>query len=288
MRRSLLLLALWSLAVLMACGLTLVALEEAEVSAQTPQKPNIVFILADDLRYDDFSYMPKTRALIGSQGATFSRAYVPLGICCPSRASILTGMYTHNHKVWFNENGANGGWQGFKSQGHERDNLATRLRGAGYRTGLFGKYLNDYDGSSVPRGWDDWFGKYEGYYYNWGANDNGTKVHYGRAEDDYSTDVIAGEARHFVGASVAADKPFFAYVSPVAPTSRARRPPGTCASSTASRGRGSHRSTKRTSRTSRASSGPGPAFRSEMSPPSMAYTRTGSSRCRRWTTWWRA
>ncbi|MDP9439751.1 MAG: sulfatase [Actinomycetota bacterium] len=206
-----------SLAVLMACGLTLVALEEAEVSAQTPQKPNIVFILADDMRYDDFSYMPKTRALIGSQGATFSRAYVPLGICCPSRASILTGMYTHNHKVWFNENGANGGWQGFKSQGHERDNLATRLRGAGYRTGLFGKYLNDYDGSSVPRGWDDWFGKYEGYYYNWGANDNGTKVHYGRAEDYYSTDVIAGEARHFVGASVSAGKPFFAYVSPVAP-----------------------------------------------------------------------
>jgi N-acetylglucosamine-6-sulfatase len=206
-----------ALAVLVACGLMFVSLEDTEVSAQTLQKPNIIFILADDMRYDDFSYMPKTRNLIGSQGMIFSEAYVPLGLCCPSRASILTGMYAHNHKVWFNENGNNGGWQGFKAQGHERDNLATRLHSAGYRTGLFGRYLNGYDGSSVPRGWNDWFGVYRGYYYNWDVNDNGTKLHYGLSESDYSTDVIAREARSFVRGSIAAGKPFFAYVSPVAP-----------------------------------------------------------------------
>jgi len=128
----------------------------APVAAQTtPAKPNFVFILADDMRYDDFSYMPKARNLIGSQGMTFTKAYVPLSTCCPSRVSILTGMYTHNHKVWFNDKRDQGGWQGFKAQGHERDNLATRLRDAGYRTGLFGKYMNGYDGSSVPQGWVD-------------------------------------------------------------------------------------------------------------------------------------
>jgi arylsulfatase A-like enzyme len=217
LKRNAISLASIALAVLLAGGLALVSFEESEISAQPLQQPNIVFILADDMRYDDFSYMPKTRDLIGSQGMTFSKAYVPLGLCCPSRTSILTGMYTHNHKVWFNENGKNGGWQGFKVQGHEQDNLATRLRSAGYRTGLFGKYLNGYDGSTVPRGWDDWFGKYGGYYYDWDVNDNGTKRHYGRTDSDYSTDVIAREARSFISASVAAGKPFFAYVSPVAP-----------------------------------------------------------------------
>jgi arylsulfatase A-like enzyme len=215
--RKTVLLASTALAVLLASGLSFLYLEESEVSAPAHQKPNIIFILADDMRYDDLSYMPKTRDLIGSQGMTFSKAYLTNASCCPSRASILTGMYTHNHEVWFNENGKNGGWQGFKAQGHERDNLATRLRSAGYRTGLFGKYLNGYDGSSVPRGWDDWFGNSRSTYYDWDVNDNGTKRRYGSAYSDYSTDVIAREARSFVGASVEAGKPFFAYVSPVAP-----------------------------------------------------------------------
>jgi arylsulfatase A-like enzyme len=57
------------------------------------------------MRYDDLAYMPKTRNLLGSaQGITFSKAYVTNPLCCPSRTSILTGMYAHNHKVWFNSN----------------------------------------------------------------------------------------------------------------------------------------------------------------------------------------
>jgi N-acetylglucosamine-6-sulfatase len=125
----------------------------APIAAQTSSQPNFVFILADDMRYDDLAYMPKTRTLLGSRGMTFSRAYVAKPLCCPSRTSILTGMYTHNHKVWFNGNGSEGGWQGFKAQGHERDNLAARPSGAGgYRTGLFGKYFPNYDGSSIPPG----------------------------------------------------------------------------------------------------------------------------------------
>jgi extracellular sulfatase Sulf len=130
----------------------------APVAAQTsPAKPNFIFIIADDMRYDDLKYMPKTRNLLGSKGMTFSRAYFANPLCCPSRTSVLTGMYTHNHNVWFNSSSSEGGWQGFKAQGHEQDNLATRLSTAGYRTGLIGQYVKNYDGSSKPPGWDDWF-----------------------------------------------------------------------------------------------------------------------------------
>ena len=57
----------------------------APVAAQTsPAKPNFVFILTDDMRYDDLEYMPKTSSLLGSQGMTFTKAFVPTALCCPS------------------------------------------------------------------------------------------------------------------------------------------------------------------------------------------------------------
>src|SRR5215208_8020065 len=87
----------------------------APIAAQTSARPNFVFIIADDMRYDDLAYMPKTRNLLGSRGMPFSNAYVADALCCPSRTSILTGMYTHNHKVWFNSSSREGGWQGFKT-----------------------------------------------------------------------------------------------------------------------------------------------------------------------------
>ena len=108
-------------------------------------KPNFVFILADDMRKDDLAYMPKTRNLIGSEGMTFNNAYVPLASCCPSRASVLRGQYVHNHQVWASTpSGPNRGWEGWRSQGHESDNLAKRMLAGGYNTGLFGKYMNGY------------------------------------------------------------------------------------------------------------------------------------------------
>src|SRR3712207_4068359 len=108
----------------------------APIAAQTSPQPNFVFILADDMRYDDLAYMPKTREVLGSQGMTFSQAFVAQSLCCPSRATILRGQYPHNHKVWFNGSGANAGWGSFKAQGYDRDNLATHLDAAGYRTGI--------------------------------------------------------------------------------------------------------------------------------------------------------
>ena len=187
------------------------------IAGQTGPQPNFVFIIADDMRYDDLAYMPKTRNLLGSQGMTFSKAYVANPLCCPSRASVLTGKYTHNHKVWFNSSSSEGGWQGFKAQGHERDNLATRLNGAGYRTGLIGQYVKNYDGSSVPPGWDYWFGHYGGSYYSLDVNDEGTDRHYGNTASDYGTDVISNEAQSFIDTSAQSGGPFFAYIAPIAP-----------------------------------------------------------------------
>jgi N-acetylglucosamine-6-sulfatase len=182
-----------------------------------PDRPNFVFILADDMRADDLRYMPKTRSLLGGQGMRFDNAYVSYGLCCPARATIMRGQYAHNHGVWTNLDEPNGGWQGYKNHGNEQDNLATRLHSSGYRTGLFGKYLNGYAGTYVPPGWDDWFAASAFAYFDYDVNDNGTIEHFGTLESDYLTDVLNNETQEFIDASVAAGRPFFAYVAPLAP-----------------------------------------------------------------------
>jgi arylsulfatase A-like enzyme len=111
-----------------------------------PAKPNIVFILTDDMRKDDLKYMPKTKALLQSAGMTFENAFVSNALCCPSRSTIMRGQYSHNNGVWSNSSTdssstTSGGWQAYQQNANEADNVATRLQGAGYKTGLFGKYL---------------------------------------------------------------------------------------------------------------------------------------------------
>ena len=182
-------------------------------------KPNIVFILADDMRKDDLRYMPKTRTLLKDRGMSFQNAFVSNALCCPSRATIMRGQYAHNTEVWTNENvgGPDAGGQAYRNKGHEQDNVATRLDAAGYRTALTGKYLNGLkDKTRVPPGWDRWFATW-GDYFRYDANDQGTVKHFGADARDYQTDVLRRKTKDFVGASVAASKPFFAYVALKAP-----------------------------------------------------------------------
>src|SRR5688500_15548049 len=151
MRRTVLLLASAALAVSFIWPIS----GSLPTAAQTaPVKPNFVFILTDDMRKDDLKYMSKTRALLKTQGMQFQNAFVSYPVCCPSRATIMRGQYAHNTGVWnIGYNGdPDGGWQGYVNHGHEQDNVATRLHDAGYRTGLFGKYLNPYRGTTVPPG----------------------------------------------------------------------------------------------------------------------------------------
>ena len=119
------------------------------VAQTVPTRPNIVFILTDDMRKDDLRYMPKTRTLLKREGMSFENAFVSNALCAPSRATIMRGQYSHQNGVWSNSSTDSpttslGGWQAYRAKGNERDNVATRLHGAGYRTGLFGKYMNRY------------------------------------------------------------------------------------------------------------------------------------------------
>ncbi|MDP9475497.1 MAG: sulfatase [Actinomycetota bacterium] len=216
MKRIVLLLASVASAVLfvLAAGVT-TAPTAAQVS---PSKPNFVFILADDMRKDDLKYMPKTRHTLMDEGMYFKKAFVSTAMCCPSRATILRGQYTHNHGVWKNVSGPDGGWKAYRQNGNEQFNLATRLDKAGYRTALLGKYFNGYkDTRFTPPGWDKWFATFTFDYFDYNVNDNGTIRHFGTAESDYVTDVLRVETKQFIDTSVRQGDPFFAYVAPIAP-----------------------------------------------------------------------
>jgi N-acetylglucosamine-6-sulfatase len=219
MRRTVTVSVAVAFAVLLVSGVWGSAAREA---AGATAKPNIVFILADDMRRDDLRFMPKTRSVLGDKGMSFSNAFVSNPLCCPTRATIMRGQYAHNTGVWTNK-GSSGGLQAYRNEGNEKDNMATRLDAAGYRTGLFGKYLNEYSGASdKPRGWDRWFAHTGGsQYYDYMINDDGRSIHYGSTPADYETDVIADHAKTFIGTSAKAGVPFFAFVAPRAPHSPA-------------------------------------------------------------------
>jgi N-acetylglucosamine-6-sulfatase len=219
MRRTIVLSVAAAFAALLVSGVWGSAAREA-VGATA--KPNIIFILADDMRKDDLKYMPKTLSTLRDKGMNISNAFVSNALCCPSRATIMRGQYAHNTGVWSNK-GSRGGWKAYSNNGNEKDNMATRLDAAGYRTGLFGKYLNGYPGAKdKPPGWDRWFAHTDGSsYYDYKINDDGRIIHYGSTPADYETDVIARHAKTFIGASAMARKPFFAFVAPRAPHSPA-------------------------------------------------------------------
>lgn len=185
--------------------------------------PNVVLILTDDQRWDTVDathglggnrVMPMLTSELVNSGITFTNGEVTTSLCCPSRASILTGMYAHNHGVF--RNISPGGGAGAFDDGVT---LATKLQDAGYRTGLVGKYLNGYDLLSpyIPPGWDDWRVFVDPKYYNYDLNENGVLAHYGGAPSDYSTDVLKAKATSFISTSVSQGKPFFLFFSPNAP-----------------------------------------------------------------------
>lgn len=112
MRRAILLVASIALTVLLADGQPLVSPGGSEVSAQMQQKPNIVYILTDDLDTYTLNRMETTRSLLAGQGMTFTNATFSEPLCCPSRASMQRGQYPHNTGVKAN-NPPNGGSRRF-------------------------------------------------------------------------------------------------------------------------------------------------------------------------------
>jgi N-acetylglucosamine-6-sulfatase len=200
------------------------AQEEANAQSSTTEQPNIVFVLTDDLDYASAQKMPEISALLAEQGTSFEEAFVSHSVCCPSRATILTGLYDHNHNVLSNRP-PDGGFEKFVSEGHEENTIGVGLQEAGYQTAFFGKYLNGYqrerrgaDPTHVPPGWDEWYGKLDGQdLYDYRINENGEEVSYGSEEEDFYTDVLAGQTTDFVRRAAPDSEPFFMYVAPTAP-----------------------------------------------------------------------
>jgi N-acetylglucosamine-6-sulfatase len=186
-------------------------------------KPNVLFVLTDDMRLDDLQYLPQIRQLIGDQGMTFDNEFDNVTLCCPARTSILRGQYSHNTGVLTN-GGTNGGFETAHADDVEQATVATAMHDAGYSTGLFGKYLNGYPNtvapSYVPPGWDTWSSSSKGNAYsefNYTLNQNGQQVDYANGPDDYGTDVYARQTTDFVDQAQTAGKPFFAYLAVYAP-----------------------------------------------------------------------
>lgn len=191
----------------------------------SPRHPNIIFILTDDQAYNELWPMRNVRRLLVDHGVTFRNFFVTTSDCCPSRASILTGLYSRHTGVY-----ADGGPLGGAPRFNDTSTIATWLQGAGYTTALVGKYLNEYallGQHYIPPGWNEWdaIGGMQPalHYYDYQLNENGTLVSCGAQPQDYSTTVLASRAVGFIHR---VHGPFFLYIGTNAPHLPAVPAPG--------------------------------------------------------------
>lgn len=201
-------------ACLAACLALALVLAPGDTEPERPQaNPNIVYVVADDLDAASARKIPGFGEYMADEGVTFENAFVTHSMCCPSRATMLTGRYSHNHRVRRNQPPL-GGFQTFRELGLEDSTVATWLDGAGYETVHLGKYLNGYGLKSrtyVPPGWDQWYAAAG----NRQLNHNGHIDEY--RKETYHDDLLSGLAQQFVRDQKDTDRPFFVHLSVHAP-----------------------------------------------------------------------
>jgi N-acetylglucosamine-6-sulfatase len=172
------------------------------------EPPNLLLILADDMTPAMLGWMPRTRELVAQRGTSFSRAFPNINFCSPSRATLLTGKYAQNTGVVSNKQAP------ARFAPHEPSTVAAILAAGGYRTGLFGKYLNNYtNGAHRPPGWGRWFAIVgdSRVRVDPTISDNGIVA----TRPGHTTEILAAEAGRFI-----ADpdpRPFFVYLAPPEP-----------------------------------------------------------------------
>jgi arylsulfatase A-like enzyme len=190
-------------------------------------RPNVVIVQTDDQDARSLGVMHKVERLLAAHGATFTDYHVTTPECCPSRATLLTGQYAHNHGVVGNER-PDGGFAALDGS----ETLPVWLRRDGYVTAHFGRYLNGYGNPAedshahqVPRGWDVWESPvlYTDHdMYGYVMNENGRLVRFDGRPRDYETDVIARDSERFVQRASERDRPFFLSVDTLAPHQETR------------------------------------------------------------------
>ena len=211
----------WAIAVLAGGCSSAASPSDATADAADP-RPNVVVLMTDDQAVADLEVMPRVRELLAAAGVTFDRSYVSYPVCCPSRATYLSGQYAHNHHV-LGLYPPTGGYGRFDAS----ESLPVWLERAGYRTAHLGKYMNGYGSDTPadpPAGWSEWYGAV-GYstYRMWGytLNENGENRPYGSplSEDPalYQTDLIAKRAVDVIEREAGAEAPLFLSVAFLAP-----------------------------------------------------------------------
>ena len=181
-------------------------------------RPNVIVIMTDDQTAASVPYMPKLNAVLGDEGTRFETAIASFPLCCPSRATNLTGQYAHNHGVLHN----NPPFGGFEALDHS-NTLPVWLQNAGYRTMHVGRYLNRYEARhGVPAGWSDWYGSPHSTAFNyasWKVLENGVLRSYPDASTpgEYQTDYFTRRAVELIDDAAPGDRPFFLSLSYVAP-----------------------------------------------------------------------
>jgi N-acetylglucosamine-6-sulfatase len=199
---------------------------QPETADAAPQWPaNIVVLLTDDQEAASMRVMKIVRKEMKEKGVTMKRMYANFPLCCPSRATLLTGQYAHNHEVLANT--APEGGYGVFNELHGRNYLPIWLQEAGYRTGYIGKFLNEYaepdqygtTPTDVPLGWNDWraLAPSRAQYFGYQLNQNGTLRQFTEAEEDYSTDLFTTKAKRFIRHSAPSPNPFFLMLGYAAP-----------------------------------------------------------------------
>jgi N-acetylglucosamine-6-sulfatase len=202
----------------MALAAVLLAAPDATTRDFAPAaagSPNIVLIVTDDMAVDDLVAMPQVRERLARTGVTFHDAFSPYPLCCPARATLLTGQYAHNHHVLGNAP-PHGGFQRFD----DSESLPLWLQQAGYDTVMLGKYLNGFPAPGgegyIPPGWTDWRVPVAGIYnfWNFTLNINGQMTPF---RGEYQTDVWRQQLDDIVDTYAGRDNPFFLWASFLAP-----------------------------------------------------------------------
>ncbi len=185
-------------------------------------RPNIVVIQTDDQTADSLRYLANVRRLLVREGVSFENSFASYPLCCPSRATFLTGRYAHNHGVLGNEPPRGG----YPALDHS-STLPIWLQRAGYHTAFVGKYLNGYGESGdkrvIPPGWSDWRaalrkpGSRSLLYLGFTLNENGVLVEYPRSRHNYLTDVFTQHAVDAVELGASTGTPFFLWLAHFAP-----------------------------------------------------------------------